>query len=171
MLRTAVLVLALTTGSLGHAAPPPMQTVAAVDLERYAGKWYEIASMPMFFQRNCVGDTTAEYTVRPDNTVGVNNRCRTKDGSIDSVSGTATPVPGSNNAKLEVTFFSPIKGDYWIIGLDPEYRWAVVGAPSRKVLWILSRSPQLHKEDLNRAMASATAQGYTLEDLRFTPQQ
>lgn len=152
-----------------HAAPP-VQTVESVELQRYAGKWYEIASLPMFFQRNCVADTTAEYTLLPDGSVGVNNRCRTKDGDIDSASGTASAVKDSGNAKLEVSFFKPFKGDYWIIGLDPEYRWSVVGAPSRKVLWILSRSPQLEPDDLERALAAAKAQGYTLEELRFTPQ-
>lgn len=152
-----------------HAAPP-VQTVDSVELQRYAGKWYEIASLPMFFQRNCVADTTAEYTLLPDGSVGVNNRCRTKDGKIDSASGTASAVKDSGNAKLLVSFFKPITGNYWVIGLDPDYRWAVVGAPDRKVLWILSRSPQLSPDDLERALASAKAQGYTLEELRFTPQ-
>ena len=116
MRRIATLLLALAASAAGisHAAPPPMQTVESVDLKRYAGMWYEIANFPMFFQRNCVGDTTAEYTLHPDGTVGVNNRCRTKDGDIDSASGTATVVEGSNNAKLEVSFFKPIKGDYWV---------------------------------------------------------
>ena len=84
-----------------------MQTVESVDLKRYAGMWYEIANFPMVFQRNCVGDTTAEYTLHPDGSVGVNNRCRNKDGEVDSASGTATVVEGSNNAKLEVTFLPP----------------------------------------------------------------
>ena len=173
MRRTATFLLALAASMAGiaHAAPPAMQTVESVDLKRYAGMWYEIANFPMFFQRNCVGDTTAEYTAHPDGTVGVNNRCRTKDGDIDSASGTATVVEGSNNAKLEVTFFKPFKGDYWVIGLDPEYRWAVVGTPDRKYLWILSRSPQLPKEELDKALAAAKAQGYELDELRYTPQK
>ena len=66
-----------------------------------------------------MADTTAEYTLLPDGSVGVNNRCRTKDGDIDSASGTASAAKDSGNAKLEVSFFKPFKGDYWIIGLDP----------------------------------------------------
>ncbi|MNL74745.1 Outer membrane lipoprotein Blc precursor [compost metagenome] len=80
-------------------------------------------------------------------------------------------MEGSNNAKLEVTFFKPFKGDYWVIGLDPEYRWSVVGTPDRKYLWILSRSPQLPKEELDKALAAAKAQGYELDELRYTPQK
>lgn len=173
MRRTATFLLALAASAAGisHAAPPPMQTVASVDLKRYVGMWYEIAHFPMFFQRNCVGDTTAEYTLRADGSIGVNNRCRTKDGSIDSASGAATAIAGSNNAKLDISFFKPIKVGYWVIGLDPDYRWAVVGTPDRKYLWVLSRSPQLPKEDLNRALAAATAQGYALDELRYTPQR
>ena len=170
-IATALLALAASMASVAHAAPPPMQTVESVDLKRYAGMWYEIANFPMVFQRDCVGDTTAEYTLHADGGVGVNNRCRNKDGKVDSASGTATVVEGSNNAKLEVTFQQPFKGDYWIIGLDPEYRWAVVGTPDRKYLWILSRSPQLPQEDLDRALAAAKAQGYQLDELRYTPQK
>jgi len=173
MRRIATFLLALTAAITvqTHAAPPPVQTVASVDLKRYAGMWYEIAKFPMFFQRDCAGDTTAEYTVHPDGTLGVNNRCRTKDGDIDSTSGTATAIEGSNNAKLEISFFKPFKGDYWIIGLDPDYRWAVLGTPDRKYLWILSRSPQMPKEELDKALAAATAQGYTLDELQYTPQR
>lgn len=106
-IATALLALAASMASVAHAAPPPMQTVESVDLKRYAGMWYEIANFPMVFQRDCVGDTTAEYTLHPDGSVGVNNRCRNKDGEVDSASGTATVVEGSNNAKLEVTFLPP----------------------------------------------------------------
>ena len=108
-IATALLALAASMASVAHAAPPPMQTVESVDLKRYAGMWYEIANFPMVFQRDCVGDTTAEYTLHPDGSVGVNNRCRNKDGEVDSASGTATVVEGSNNAKLEVTFL-PLQG-------------------------------------------------------------
>ena len=168
--RACVAVLGATLSAAALAAQPPVQTVPSLDISRYVGKWYEIANFPMFFQRKCVGDTTAEYALNPDKTVSVTNRCRTKDGSIDSANGTATVVPDSNNTKLEVSFFKPFKGDYWVIGLDPEYRWAVVGAPNRKYLWILSRSPQLPKDQLDLALKAASDQGYTFEELRYTPQ-
>lgn len=166
-----LLALAAASASVAHAAPPPVQTVESVDLKRYAGMWYEIANLPMFFQRSCVGNTTAEYTEHPDGTLGVTNRCDTKDGSVESATGSATVVEGSNNTKLEISFFKPFKGDYWVIGLDPEYRWAVVGVPDRKYLWILSRTPVMTKEDLDQALATATAQGYQLDELRYTPQK
>jgi len=78
-------------------------------------------------------------------------------------------VPGSNNAKLEVSFFKPFKGDYWIIGLDPQYRWAVVGAPDRDYLWLLSRTPTLSDAETQKALDTARAQGYTFEKLVYTP--
>lgn len=80
-------------------------------------------------------------------------------------------VEGSGNAKLEVSFFKPFKGDYWIIGLDPEYRWAVVGAPSRKTLWILARAPKLEPQALEQALAIARSQGYDLSELKYTEQR
>ena len=150
-------------------APAPVASVAAVDLARYAGQWFEIASFPTFFQRNCVADTTARYTLAPDGRVLVTNRCRTNAG-FDEANGSASVVEGWNNSRLKVSFFWPIKADYWIIGLDPEYRWAVVGNPNRKYLWLLSRTPQLPKPLLDAALASAAAQGFDLSQLRYTLQ-
>ena len=151
------------------AEPVPVASVAAVDLTRYAGRWYEIAAFPMFFQRNCLGDTTAEYTLRPDGEVTVDNRCRTETG-IDRAVGRAWPVEGGGNAQLKVSFFWPFRSDYWIIGLAPDYRWAVVGNPNRKYLWILSRTPQLPQAELDAALAAARAQGYDTSRLVFTRQ-
>ncbi|AUL48672.1 hypothetical protein BBB39_19060 [Bordetella trematum] len=168
-MRSLILALALLAAAPLQAAPP-VQPVEHVDLERYVGRWYEIARLPMFFQRRCVADTTAEYTRQTDGSIAVTNRCRSKDGDIDVASGNATVVEGSGNAKLEVSFVRPFKGDYWIIGLDPDYRWAVVGAPSRKTLWILARSPELPPADLEQALAIARAQGYDLSDLIYTEQ-
>lgn len=153
-----------------HAATEPVQTVAKVELNRYVGKWYEIANFPMFFQRKCVGDTTAEYTARDDGKVTVLNRCRMENGEFDQAEGEATIVKDSGNAKLEVTFFKPFSGDYWIIGLDPEYKWSVVGSPNRKYLWILSRTPTLPAAEVERALDAARKQGYALGELRYTAQ-
>jgi apolipoprotein D and lipocalin family protein len=160
--------LALAAGA-ALAEPAPVQTVAAVDLGRYAGKWYEIAAYPMFFQRQCLGDTTAEYAKRSDGDLSVVNRCRTEDG-FDEATAKAWPVEGGGNARLKVQFFWPFRADYWVIGLDADYRWAVVGNPGRKYLWILSRTPKLPKEQLDAALASARAQGYDPAKLRYTPQ-
>lgn len=150
-------------------AETPVASVAEVDLPRYGGKWFEIASFPMFFQRNCIGDTTADYVLTPEGDVAVTNRCRTESG-FDEARGQATVVEGSRNARLKVSFFWPFRSDYWVIGLDPEYRWAVVGNPNRKYLWILSRSPQLPQALLDAALQAASAQGYDLTQLRYTKQ-
>lgn len=169
--RLACVTLAVAAVIPGaQASEKPVQTVASVDTQRYVGKWYEIANYPMFFQRKCVGDTTADYAAKPDGKISVVNRCRTKDGEFDEADGEATVVEGSNNSKLKVTFFKPFSGNYWIIGLDPEYRWAVVGSPDRKYLWVLSRTATMKPADLKLALDTARAQGYTLEELRYTPQ-
>ena len=150
-------------------AQQAVTSVAAVDLARYSGTWFEIASFPMFFQRNCLGDTTAEYAALPDGVISVHNRCRTGSG-FDAATGKATVVEGTGNAQLKVSFFWPFKADYWVIGLDPDYRWAVVGNPNRKYLWVLSRTSQLPPDLLKAALASATAQGFDLTQLRTTVQ-
>ncbi|MBJ7263485.1 MAG: lipocalin family protein, partial [Burkholderiaceae bacterium] len=110
-LRPALLALASIATAASHAATPaPVATVKAVDLKRYVGTWYEIAHFPMFFQRKCVGDTTAEYRSNADGSIAVTNRCRNDEGGMEQADGTATVVAGSGNAKLEVTFFRPFKG-------------------------------------------------------------
>jgi apolipoprotein D and lipocalin family protein len=168
-LAAALLIVLAGCSSTPRDGRLPVQTVANVDLQRYQGRWYEIANFPMYFQRKCVGDTTANYALRDDGRVGVLNRCRTDSGFIEA-DGKASVVEGSANAKLRVTFFWPFHGDYWVIGLDPDYRWAVVGDPDRRYLWVLSRTPSLDKASLDVALAAARAQGYDLTPLRITPQ-
>jgi apolipoprotein D and lipocalin family protein len=151
----------------------PMQVVPSVDLAQYAGKWYEIARLPNRFQRDCASDTTATYTLRPDGKITVVNECRKPDGRLKSARGTARVASGKEpNTKLKVTFFWPFSGSYWIIDLDPEYRWAVVGEPDRKYLWILSREPRLDAALYDQILDSAKHQGYDVGPLvktRHTP--
>jgi len=175
-MRARFLALMVALGACAAAPDPrPVRTVAAVDLQRYLGTWYEIARFPNSFQdgrgRRCV-DTTATYALRPDGQVSVENRCLdAADGNRQvTASGTAYAVEGSNNARLRVTFFWPFYGDYWVIGLDPDYRWAVVGAPGRDYLWILSRTPTLSAADRAAALQAATAQGFDVARLQETPQ-
>jgi apolipoprotein D and lipocalin family protein len=171
MQRDALLVsLLLLTTPLCALAQQPVDSVATVDLARYSGKWFEIASFPMFFQRNCVADTTAEYRPADDGALRVYNRCRTDKGFVDAT-GKAQVVPGYGNSRLQVSFFWPFQADYWVLGLDSDYRWAVVGNPNRKYLWLLSRTPQLPQPLLDAALASARAQGFDLNQLHYTPQQ
>lgn len=164
-----LLSLALSLWASAASAQAPVVSVPSVDLARYSGKWFEIASFPMFFQRNCVGDTTAQYTPAADGALSVHNRCRT-DSGFDDATGKATVVEGFGNSRLKVSFFWPFKADYWVLGLDPEYRWAVVGNPNRKYLWVLSRTPKLPSPLMEAALASATAQGFDLTQLRTTAQ-
>jgi apolipoprotein D and lipocalin family protein len=144
-----------------------VQSVGQVDLNRYLGKWYEIAAFPMFFQRQCIGDTTAEYALRPDADISVVNRCRTEQG-FDEASARAWTVDGTGNAQLKVSFFWPFRADYWVIGLDDDYQWAVVGNPNRRYLWVLARTPQLRREQLDQALRAAAGQGFDLTQLRYT---
>jgi apolipoprotein D and lipocalin family protein len=147
----------------------PVQVVPSVDLSRYVGKWYEIAHLPAWFQRDCASDTTANYTLRSDGKITVLNQCRKADGVLKSANGTAhIASSGGPNTKLKVTFFWPFYGDYWIIDLDSQYRWAVVGDPHRKYLWILSREPHLDRAFYSQIVDRAKMQGYDLGPLIAT---
>ncbi|MFC4278991.1 lipocalin family protein [Achromobacter aloeverae] len=176
MRRSAFLVLAFglvscTVYAADQRDPPPVQTVSQqVEIPRYLGTWYEIARYPRFFQKQCVGDVSAQYFARKDGKVDVTNRCRKRDGSIDEARGVAEVVAGSHNTKLEVTFVPPFSGDYWIIGLDKDYRWSVVASPNRRSLWILSRTPRLDKSDLDQALNVLNTQGFPLDKLEYTSQ-
>ncbi len=152
-------------------AAKPVEVAPSVDLARYAGKWYEIARLPNRFQRDCAGDTTATYTLRPDGKVTVLNECRRADGRWKSARGTARVADARGpNTKLKVTFFWPFSGNYWIIDLDPEYRWAVVGEPGRGYLWILSREPRLAPALYEQIVDRAKRQGFDTEKLLKTAQ-
>jgi apolipoprotein D and lipocalin family protein len=155
----------------GKEDPAPLKTVSGVNLDRYLGTWYEIASYPAWFQKGCTG-STATYSQLPDGHIEVVNKCFKKslDGPQKTSKGKAEVVDNSTNAKLKVCFFWPFKGDYWIIDLDPEYRWAVVGVPSRKYLWVLSRTPFLEETVYNGILDRIAAQGYDPTRLILTPQ-
>lgn len=151
-------------------ATAPLPTVETVDLQRYAGDWYEIARLPNLFQSACASDTVARYRIVGDG-VSVRNRCRRADGSIDSIEGKATVVPGSSGARLKVTFFWPFRGDYWILALDPAYRSVLVGEPRRKYAWVLSRSPTLDPQTLDALLERAQALGFDRTAFLPTPQR
>jgi apolipoprotein D and lipocalin family protein len=152
-------------------AREPLATVEKVDLDRYLGTWYEIGSNPAWFAKNCTG-VTAEYSKRDDGMIQVVNRCykNSLDGKLKEAKGRAKIVDDQTFAKLKVSFFGPFWGDYWIIDLDTDYAWAVVGEPKRKYLWILSRTPALDKETLDGILLRLPAQGYDTDNLQWTPQ-
>jgi apolipoprotein D and lipocalin family protein len=151
----------------------PPQTVASVDLQRYAGLWYELAKIPNRFQRKCASGTTAEYVVREDGMIGVVNRCVEADGGVIEASGVARVVDVGTRAKLEVSFvrffgFQLFWGDYWIIGLGPEYEYAVIGHPYRRYGWVLARSSALSAEQWAEVNTILREQGYDRDDFEMT---
>ena len=168
-LVAAVLVATAELSGCSTAPTTPLPTVAGVDMARYAGRWYEVSSLPNRFQAQCVADPQAQYRVIGDD-IAVTNRCRRADGGVDGVTGVAKVVAGSANAKLRVSFFRPFYGDYWVLALGPDYRWALVGEPGRQYGWVLSRTPQMAPADLEAALARAETLGYPRTAFKATPQ-
>jgi apolipoprotein D and lipocalin family protein len=165
----ALLCLSAFASSPQAAEPAPLPTVAAVDLQRYAGAWYEIALLPNRFQKQCVADTQARYRL-DGNRVEVINRCRTASGEVDRTAGHAKTVDGGGNAKLRVTFFWPFYGNYWVLDLDEDYRHVLIGEPSRKYAWVLSRTPQMDEAQLQKLLERAAELGFNRQAFQRTPQ-
>lgn len=171
--RVLMALLCLLPGactSYSSVADPAGHTVPSVDLERYMGKWYEIASFPNWFQKGCFC-SAAEYSPK-EGYVEVRNSCRkgSPTGAEDMAVGKAHPVPGSGNARLKVQFQWPFKGDYWIIALDEHYQYAMIGHPKRKYLWILSRTQRMDDATFERLKDVARSKGYDVDRLRRTDQ-
>ena len=173
--RTGVAALAI---AIGLTAVPgaavqdrPVQTVDRVDLSRYVGEWFEIARFPNKFQRQCLGDVRAVYALRQDGRLDVVNRCRARTG-VTEARGVARVVDSRSSAKLKVRFapailsFLPaVWGDYWVVGLAPDYSWATVGSPDRKYLWVLGRRPSLGTEAYAGALDAAKTNGFDVARL------
>lgn len=167
--------IVVLTAAVGGADPAPPATVAAVDLQHYVGRWYEIAKIPNRFQKQCASGTTAEYTLAADGSIEVLNRCAREDGRIDEAKGIAKVEDRVSNSKLKVSFvrFLGVQlfwGDYWILGLGSDYEYALVGSPDRKYGWILSRTPRMSPDALDAAFATLGAQGYERARFAMSPQ-
>ncbi len=149
----------------------PLETVEYVDVEQYMGKWYEIASYPTFFNANCTA-TTAEYTLQDDGSVKVVNECRTGSptGPLNRIEGTARVVNETTNAELKVAFSFFAQGDYWIIALDDDYQWAVVGDPGRTTLFVLSRTPTMNDDTYEEILTLIRGRCYDPGNLELTTQ-
>lgn len=178
-MRTApfLAVLILTQVAAG-AAPDPLRVVPELDLERYAGTWYEIARLPNRFQRKCAGEVKATYSLRPDGRITVVNQCRSGDGTLDDAAGVARRVAGRPGSVLQVRFapavlsFLPaVWGDYQVIALDADYQHAVVGTPDRSYLWILARTPQIDRGRYERLLDDARRQGFDVAKVVETRQR
>lgn len=161
----------------------PLESVASVDLTRYQGRWYQVAHYPNQFQADCVSDTMADYRLLPDGRVAVTNQCRTASGQVKAAQGMARvakpawfsdKVSAASPTRLQVRFapawlawLPAVWGDYWIIQLASDYRYAVVGEPSRQYLWVLARTPHLSLQDWATIRQVLRAQGYAAELLRM----
>lgn len=175
-LNCTVLSLLASAAALSGCTAPldgssSLEVVANVDVERYMGKWYEIAKYPNSFQDGCYA-VTAEYELRDNGTVSVLNTCREADGRTlkSQIEGFATVADKSTNAKLTVYFFYPFGAPYWIIELDENYQYAVVGDPTRRFLWILSRTPALDPAIYEGILQRLPEKGYDPARLEPTPQ-
>ncbi|HSD65036.1 MAG TPA: lipocalin family protein, partial [Ignavibacteriaceae bacterium] len=151
-------------------------TVSYVNLEKYIGLWYEIAKIPNSFQKKCTKNTTAIYSFNEDSTIKVVNSCATQDGEISSSEGLARTVDKKTNSKLEVSFVSIFGihlfwGDYWIIGLDEDYNYAVIGTPDRKYGWIIARSKFLDEGTIKETYEILKKNGYNPKDFVMTLQE
>ena len=167
MHRAALLILLMATSSTALANKP----VSELDLKRYTGTWHEIAHLPMYFQRKCIDNITATYTARKGDSIEVRNACRTADGEMIESIGEARKVDG-HPGQLKVRFapgwlswLPMVWADYWVIELDKDYGWAVVGGPGQEYLWILSRTPTMDKELFDRIKATAGSRGYPVANL------
>lgn len=156
----------------------PLVTVPDIDLQRYSGTWFEVARLPNWFQKKCTGEVSATYTLQDDSTIRVVNRCHNASGEYEEAEGVAKLADKKGtNTKLKVRFaprilsFLPfVWGDYWIIDLASDYSYAVIGEPSRKYLWVLSRTPVLDETILNGVLDRVRDQGYDLTGMVRTKQ-
>lgn len=147
------------------------KAVDVIDVQKYAGTWYEVARLPMYFQRNCASDVQAKYSLNADKTIKVRNQCLNKEGKLDVSEGVAYPQ-NDGNSQLKVSFLPKglrwvpfSKGDYWVLRVDEDYQVALVGGPSHRYLWLLSRTPDVDEAVIEDYLNTAKAQGYDLSKL------
>ncbi len=164
-----LLVAAISPSAVGQDKElKPLEVVPTVDLVRYAGTWYEIARLPNTFQKQCISDVTATYTLLENQDIEVVNRCRKEDGTYGEAEGRAKRADEDGPpAKLKVRFAPAylsflwfVWGNYWIIDLAPDYTYAVIGEPDRKYLWILCRTPQMEETIYQGILRRIGDQGY-----------
>ena len=172
LLTTALLLYSVTS----HAqALPPVQTIASLDVPRYMGTWFELAKFPNVFQRKCVSNTRAVYTLNVDNTLQVLNRCRIQDGSTIEALGQAKQIGNATSPVLKVRFapewlgwLPMVWGDYWVIDLDDQYQLAAVSDAKREYLWVLSRSPKTDPRQYAALLQRLQQQGFDVDKLEVT---
>jgi apolipoprotein D and lipocalin family protein len=167
-LLTLIFLFCCSLPAIAHDdSPEALTTIDALDVPRYMGKWYEIARYPNWFQKKCVSDSVAEYSLRPDGKVQVINRCRLGNGEMKEATGIVRQVGGSNSAKLQVSFVFPwlrfipaVWGDYWVIDLDSHYQLVAVSEPSHNYLWILARTPSVDQKIYEAMLSRLKSKGF-----------
>ncbi|NWG93096.1 MAG: lipocalin family protein [Parvularculaceae bacterium] len=166
-----VALLGCASQPVNRVSTVPLEVEGAVDLNKYLGRWFEIARFENRFERNCEG-VTADYSMRKDGLIRVENTCRegSPAGEERKSVGRAKIVDPKTNAKLKVSFFGPFWGDYWILDLTDDYSRSIVGEPSGRYLWILSRSPTITPQSRDEAMKKLAGLGYDVSRLYFTRQ-
>lgn len=169
--------LASAQAPSGEISPAPLESIASLDVPRYMGTWYEVAKYPNWFQKRCIANTSATYAVQSNGMLQVLNRCQKEDGSMSEALGAAKQVGDANSPKLEVRFapawlsFLPfVWGNYWVIDLDPQYQLAAVSEPSRKYLWILSRSKTVEPKAYEALLQRLKQQGFNLDAIEISKQ-
>ena len=175
--KTTTETLSIDPSAIIHKSANTPTTVDSVDLTRYAGTWYEIGRLPMYFQRNCASDVTANYAQKSDGSgITVTNKCVDEDGADITAEGLAKTADDTGS-KLKVTFLPswirwlPVgRADYWVLARDADYKTALVGTPDKDYLWLLARSPNVSQETYSKYRQIAEQQGYDLKEFKLTPQ-
>ena len=173
--KTTTATLAIKPSSIIHKSASTPTTVDSVDLEQYAGTWYEIGRLPMYFQRNCASDVTATYTGKTDGSdITVLNKCSGENGTAITAEGLAKPADNTGS-KLKVSFLPswirwlPVgRADYWVLARDADYKTVLVGTPDKKYLWLLARSPNITQQTYAKYLEIAQQQGYDLKEFKLT---
>ncbi len=173
--QTVALIAALALmgcSSVASGTDSPLTTIPSLDVPRYMGTWYEITKYPNWFQKKCSSDTSANYSLQPENTVRVVNRCKKADGNWEEAVGEAVQVGDATSPKLQVRFapwwlsFLPmVWGNYWVVYLDPDYQLVGVSEPTRQYLWVLSRTKSVTSTAYHSALAVLEAKGFDLTKL------
>lgn len=173
----AWLVLAPAQAQSTDTPPAPLEAITSLDVARYMGTWYEVAKYPNWFQKRCIANTSATYATQQNGMLQVVNRCQKEDGSMSEALGAAKQVGDAYSPKLEVRFapawlsFLPfVWGNYWVIDLDPQYQLAAVSEPSRKYLWILSRSKTVEPKAYEALLQRLKQKGFNLDAIEISKQ-
>lgn len=158
-------------------APGPLVPIESLDVPRYMGTWYEIAKYPNWFQRKCLANTQANYSLQPGGQVRVVNRCQMEGGQDNEATGVARQIGNANSPRLQVRFAPPwlsfiplLWGDYWVIDLDPQYQLVAVSEPRREYLWVLSRTPEIDNRTYDELLQRLVSRGFDVGKLERTPQ-